>query len=327
LTGQPHILFTATFHSSFIDEDIRILRKDFFVKTVITSGWTTPFLFLRELFNAHLSFSWFASVYSSILVFLTRLLRKKSILVLGGVDVAKEKALSYGIWLSPWKSVLVRYGLTHASLVIAVDGFLRLEAMKLAHYDGVNIRIIPTGYDPEFWTPSGKKEPRVLMVASSPNETRVRLKGIDVFLRVARLLPSTQFEIIGLGPDVVSSLEIPLNVECSSFVPIELLLHSYQKSKVYCQLSYREGFPSSLCEAMLCECIPIGSNVGGIPTAIGDAGFLVEYNNDNQIAEAIRQALASSPESGKKARDRIASHFNQRQREDALKKVIAGLLT
>jgi glycosyltransferase involved in cell wall biosynthesis len=327
LTGQPHILFTATFRSSFIEADIRILRKDFIVTTVITSGWTTPFLFLRELFNAHISFSWFASVYSSILVLMTRLLRKKSILILGGVDVAKERDFSYGIWLNPWKSFLVRYGLTHASIVIAVDNFLKLEAMKLARYDGVNIRTIPTGYDPEFWKPSGKKEPRVLMVAFSPNEARARLKGVDVLLRVARMLPSTQFEIVGLGPDVASSFTIPSNVECSSFIPQELLLHSYQKSKVYCQLSYREGLPNSLCEAMLCECVPVGSKVGGIPTAIGDAGYLVEYNNDIQIAEAIRLALASSPESGKNARDRIASQFNLRQREEALRKVVRELVS
>ncbi len=257
---------------------------------------------------------------------MTRLLRKKSILVLGGVDVAKEKGFSYGIWLSPWKSVLVRYGLTHANVVIAVDDFLRLEAMKLAQYDGVNIRTIPTGYDPEFWKPTGKKEPRVLMVASSPNEAHARLKGIDVILRVARLLPNTLFEIIGVEPHVASSFAIPSNVKCSPFIPQELLLHSYQISKVYCQLSYREGLPNSLCEAMLCECVPVGSNVGGIPTAIGDAGYLVEYNNDIQTAEAIRKALASSPESGRNARHRIATHFNLRQREEALKKVIAELL-
>ena len=198
--------------------------------------------------------------------------------------------------------------------------------MKLARYDGFNIRTIPTGYDPEFWKPSGKKEPRVLMVASSPNEARARLKGIDVLLRVARLLPSTQFELIGLGPDVASSFDIPPNVECSPAIPQELLLHSYQISKVYCQLSYREGLPNSLCEAMLCECIPIGSNVGGIPTAIGATGYLVEYNNDIQIVDAIRRALASSPGSGKNARDRIVTHFNLRRREEALKKVVAELL-
>lgn len=164
------------------------------------------------------------------------------------------------------------------------------------------------------------------MVASSPNEARARLKGVDVLLRVALLLPSIQFEIVGLGPDVASSFKIPSNVECSSFIPQELLLHSYQKSKVYCQLSYREGLPNSLCEAMLCECVPVGSKVGGIPTAIGDAGYLVDYNNDIQIAEAIRLALASSPEAGKNARDRIASQFNLIQREEALRKVIRELV-
>ena len=257
---------------------------------------------------------------------MAELFGKKSILVLGGVDVAKEKAFSYGIWLNPWKSVLVRYGLTHASAVIAVDNFLGLEAMKLARYDGGNIRTIPTGYDPEFWKPSGKKEPRVLMVASSPTVAHARLKGIDVLLRVAHLLPNTQFEIIGIGPDVSSSFEFPSNVEHRSFIPQELLLHSYQRSKVYCQLSYREGLPNSLCEAMLCECVPIGSNVGGIPTAIGDTGYLVDYNNDIQIAEAIQRALASLAESGKNARNRIASHFNRSQREDALKKIISELI-
>lgn len=327
MTGRPHILFTATFRSSFIEEDIRILQKDFFVSSVVASGWTTPFLFLQKIYNARLSYSWFASVYSSLLVFLTKLLGKKSILVLGGVDVAKEKTFSYGIWLNPWKSILIRYGLIHASAVIAVDNFLKLEAIRLARYNGDNIRVIPTGYDPEFWKHSGVKEPRVLMVASCPNEAHARLKGFDVLLRVARLLPSTQFEIIGVGPGVAAFFDIPANVICAPFMPREVLLRAYQKSKVYCQLSYREGLPNSLCEAMLCECVPVGSNVGGIPTAIGNAGYLVNYNDETQTAAAIRDALASPPESGMNARARIASQFNFRRREEALKKLVEELLT
>ena len=42
---------------------------------------------------------------------------------------------------------------------------------------------------------------------------------------------------------------------------------------------------------MLCECVPIGTTVGGIPTAIGDAGFLVDYNDEKQTIEAIRKGL------------------------------------
>src|SRR5208282_5234653 len=115
---RPHILFTATFHSSFIDEDIQILRKNFDVATVIAKGWMAPILLIRSLFGADVTFSWFASVYSSLLVIFAHFFGKKSILVLGGVDVAKEKDFQYGIWNSWWKSPIIRYGITHASIVL-----------------------------------------------------------------------------------------------------------------------------------------------------------------------------------------------------------------
>ena len=89
LAGRPHILFTATFHSSFIDEDIQILRKNYDVTVVIASGWTAPLHLLRNLFAADVTYSWFASLYSSFLVFAARLFGKKSIIVLGGADVGE----------------------------------------------------------------------------------------------------------------------------------------------------------------------------------------------------------------------------------------------
>ncbi|MGA9405923.1 MAG: glycosyltransferase family 4 protein, partial [Bacteroidota bacterium] len=292
MAGRPHILFTATFRSSFIDEDIQILQKNFDVTTVIAKGWTAPILLLQNLFNADITFSWFASVYSSFLVFVAGLLRKKSILILGGVDVAKEKTLHYGIWNSWWKSPLVRYGITHASRVLAVDDFLKHEAERLAQYAGDNIVTVPTGYDAEFWKPFGDKDQLVLTVASCPDMLRAKLKGIDLFVSVARKLPDIRFKIIGINQDVASALEVPTNVEYIPFSLREQVRQSYQQAKVYCQLSTREGLPNALCEAMLCECVPIGTTVGGIPTAIGDSGFLVDYLNENQIVEAIRKGLS-----------------------------------
>ncbi|MGA7160567.1 MAG: glycosyltransferase family 4 protein [Bacteroidota bacterium] len=326
LAGQPHILFTATFHSSFIDEDIQILRKDFDVTVVVAKGWKAPILLIQSLFKADVTFSWFASVYSSFLVFLAHLFGKKAVLVLGGVDVAKEKDLQYGIWNSWWKSPLIRYGITHASRVLAVDDFLKREAERLAYYSGDNIVTVPTGYDAEFWKPSGNKEQLVLTVASCPDMLRVKLKGIDLFISIARKLPEIQFKIIGISQNVALSLNIPKNVECVSFSHREKVRQSYQRAKVYCQLSYREGLPNALCEAMLCECVPVGTTVGGIPTAIGDSGFLVDYLNEKQIVQAIRDGLGFSSELGKRARLRIASQFTLSQREQKLKEIIAELV-
>ena len=77
---------------------------------------------------------------------------------------------------------------------------------------------------------------------------------------------------------------------------------------------------------MLCECIPIGTRVGGIPTAIGDAGFLVDYNNEKQTIAAIRKGLTMSPDDGMRARLRIASQFTLSQREEALKETITMIM-
>ena len=285
-----------------------------------------PILLVPSLFSADITFSWFASVYSSLLVLFAHFFGKKSILVLGGVDVAKEKDFQYGIWNSWWKSPIIRYGITHANIVLAVDPFLKREAVRLAHYSGDNIITVPTGYDANFWKPSGNKDGLVLTVASCPDLVRARLKGIDTFISIARKMPDVRFRVIGIDPRVASAFEVPPNLECRSFSSREEVLHSYQRAKVYCQLSYREGLPNALCEAMLCECIPVGTKVGGIPTAIGDAGFLVEYNDEKHTVEAIRKGLTRPSDDGMRARSRIASQFSLPQREESLKGIITKIM-
>jgi glycosyltransferase involved in cell wall biosynthesis len=325
LADQPHILFTSTFHSSFVDEDIRLLEKNFNVTTAIVKGWTASIIQLGRLLTAQITFSWFASTYSSFLIFFARLLGKRSVLVLGGADVAKEKELNYGIWNSWWKSPIVRYGIRHATVILAVDQFLKDEAVRLAKYSGNNIIVVPTGYDPEYWKALGRKEPLVLTVASCPDMMRVKLKGIDIFIAAARKMADVRFAIIGIDAKVASSLNIPSNVDCLPFLQKEEIKKWYQRAKVYCQLSIREGFPNAVCEAMLCECIPVGTNVGGIPSAVGDAGLLVDYDNVPQTVDAIRAALTRSSKGGAHARKRIAERFTLAQRERALLETIGKL--
>ena len=293
---------------------------------LFSKGWTAPFLFFRYLPSIDITFSWFASVYSSLLVFLARCFRLKSIIVLGGVDVAKEKDLHYGIWNSRWKSHIVRYGITHASAILAVDESLRHDAMRLAHYGGENISVVPTGYDAQYWTPSGEKEQFVLTVAKCRDMTRVKLKGIDVLISVARSSPDLRFLVVGIDPLMSEQLDIPSNFKCVDFSPPELLRGFYQSAKVYCQLSYREGLPNSLCEAMLCECVPVGTNVGGIPDVIGETGFVLPYNDVVRTREAIYIAMGSEPDLGHRARLRIAARYTLSQRENSLRKTIMDLM-
>ena len=82
---------------------------------------------------------------------------KRSIVVIGGADVARVPEMNYGMWLSPWKAVLVRYALRHASRVLAVDESLKEKAVTLAAYSGENIECVPTGFDPNVWVPGDRK--------------------------------------------------------------------------------------------------------------------------------------------------------------------------
>ena len=47
-----------------------------------------------------------------------------------------------------------------------------------------------------------------------------------------------------------------------------------------------ERLPNALhCEAMLCECVPVGTRYCGIPTAIGDTGLYVPYGDSKDQLE------------------------------------------
>jgi glycosyltransferase involved in cell wall biosynthesis len=317
------ILFTSTQRTSFITQDLNVLRKHFVVDHVITRGVFAPFGIFIRILRADITYTWFASVYAFVVVFLSRLMGKRSILVIGGVDVAKVPELRYGIWLSPWKALLVKYALRNASKVLAVDSSLQKKAIELADYSGENIECVPTGYDSGVWVPNGTKEPLILTIAACNNVWKMRVKGLDVLFECARTMASTRFVVIGLAPQLLNERHsAPANVELLPFVEQTDLLRYYQRAKVYCQPSFVEGLPNSVCEAMLCGCVPVGTNVGGIPTAIGDCGFLVPYGNVHKLVEAIRNALQSPDSVGQSARERIAREFTLKRREEALLRII-----
>jgi glycosyltransferase involved in cell wall biosynthesis len=75
---------------------------------------------------------------------------------------------------------------------------------------------------------------------------------------------------------------------------------------------------------MLCECVPVGTDRGGIPTAIGDAGFIVPYGDAALLAQAIQQALDAPTGAGRKAREHIMKSFPLSRREEALRQVITA---
>ena len=113
------------------------------------------------------------------------------------------------------------------------------------------------------------------------------------------------------------------NVVADGWMGRDALRDLYRRAKVYCQFTMHEGLPNAVCEAMLCGCIPLGTQVNGIPTAIGDAGFLVDRDL-SAIHDALRHALAD-PSLGLRARDRIPGLFPLARRAQRLGQVLDAL--
>ncbi len=301
----------------FILDDLELLRRHFEVDAWFGHGpLAVGSVFLRAM-RSNLAFSWFGSTYSAAMVLGARLTGSRSVIVVGGVDASKVDEWRYGLWTSRWKAALLRRALEHCDLVLVVDDALKADLAKLSGRTWNHVERLPTGFDPQAWTPSGAKERAVLCVARVDSEPRLRIKGIPVLIEAAAQLSNVPFRIVGVLGELQKN-PVPANVRFIPPMPRPELLEHYRRAKVYCQPSRREGLPNTLCEAMLCGCIPVGTRVGGIPTAIDRFGFLVEYGDVDGLVHTLEQALAAPESLGLEGRSHIAAHFNKSVRDAKL---------
>lgn len=329
MTSRTRVLFSSTLFTPFIEEDYLILSRHFSVRKLIAEKLRAVIGIPFGVLRSDVVIAWFGSVYAGYAVFFARLFGKKSVIVVAGVDASKDPEINYGIWLSPWKAKVVRYAYRNADRLLPVDPFLEKEIVRLAEYEGNNVTTIAFGFDAGKWPVGESKQDLVLCVASCDDHDRMRKKGIDKLFDAARSLPDVPFLVIGIHKRILAEAQraAPPNVEIISYIPRHQLLPYYQKAKVYCQPSFTEGLPNTLCEAMLCGCIPVGTIAGGIPTAIADTGYLVEYRDQPGLVNALKQALASPATDGHKARERVTTEFTLKKREQLLVDLINNLVS
>ena len=319
------ILFCSALDTTFIRDDYKILSSHFSLYKVISPGIKGLIKMLRYLSKVKLSFIWFASVHSGVIVFLSKLLDKKTIVSLGGFDVAKEKEIGYGIWNSWWRSLFVGYAIRNADYVFALSQGLKKSAINLAKCDSNHIEVLEFSYDDDFWHPVDiEKERFVLTVANIDCELRIKVKGIDQLIKVAKLMSDVRFKLVGVSTNFIDSLQkkVPPNMKLIPSVNHRKLLHFYQKAKVYCQPSRNDTLPITLREAMLCGCVPVGTDVGGIPEAIVDTGCLVEYGNTGDLVKAIKYALNTDDRVGINCRKRILEISTSNPRKKRLIEIV-----
>jgi glycosyltransferase involved in cell wall biosynthesis len=162
----------------------------------------------------------------------------------------------------------------------------------------------------------------ITVIAGIDSQQVFLRKGVDLILETARLLPEARFTLVGADETNPWVKDRPLNVALHPVTDKQGLMNLLNKHRFYMQLSLMEGFPNALCEAMLCGCIPIGSNVAAIPFIIGDTGYVLQKKNADDLAILMRKAMKDSHLNGATARDRIDTNFTTKLRLSQLRRLI-----
>jgi glycosyltransferase involved in cell wall biosynthesis len=350
------ILYIKHADSSFILSDQRILEKRFRVVPFLINQKKSGIYFARRminlvfflLFNAGGSaamVTWFGDYHAAIMVFIGKLLKKKVFIFAGGQEAVCYPELGKGVYQKKWRGRFVKYALrnafmiipNHQSLLFHENFYYTPEGKK----DGIQfyvpgistpMTIIPNGIDTSkyFRKQDIKKVPtQVLTVGTMSGNSDFLNKGFDLFTEMARRNPDLNFTLIGIKKKFLPWIEanyhigsVPNLQVIFSFCPDDVLFEEYNRAKVFVQASITEGMPNTLNEAMLCECIPVGSNVNGIPDAIGDTGQIVMQRDVSLLEAAVRRALQM--ETGAQARARVLEHFTFGLRESRVLNLFTG---
>ncbi len=132
----------------------------------------------------------------------------------------------------------------------------------------------------------------------------IRQKGvfeaIEAFRIIQKAIPDVTFNIVGDGSDR-EEVEKFINDNHVANVSFKGELYGSQLTKAYSEadyyflLSYSEGLPSSLLEAMSFGLVPIVRNVGGIPEVFkdGEMGIMSESLDPEYYAQRIMEVMAN----------------------------------
>lgn len=353
------IIYIKPANSSFILSDQEILEKHFSVipflvkqsgskPTFFTNLIKLAFFLLIKSRKTDAFVCWFGDYHAAVMVLIARITNRKAIVIAGGQEAICYKELGKGVYRKKFRGLCVKYALRNASLILPNHASLIYHEnyfynSENPHIDGIKhyvkeintkIIVVENGIDfsridrdPEIQ----KDLNMVLTVGTMNTEADFYNKGFDLFIELSKMNPDRKFVLIGIKKSFLQWTEEKYHVSeilnlkiIPSFCPDEVLKDYYNKAFVYLQVSITEGMPVSLGEAMLCECIPVGSNVNGIPDAIGETGVLVFKREFDELNRALKKAFTMN--TGNDARKRVLTNFSQVKREiklvEAIKKYI-----
>ncbi|GAB4527441.1 MAG: hypothetical protein Kow0063_02700 [Anaerolineae bacterium] len=326
------ILFVHNVTSAFVTIDLQLLRERWDVQEWHERGRVTnlPAL-IAAVRRCDLVFGWFASWHTFWPITLARLMRKPSVLVIGGYDVANIPDIGYGHQSGGLKQWVSRWIIHRAKKLITISLYSQQEIDRNIGSISQRTQVIYLGFSDPFESCALFEQERsnTAITIGHVAHTNLARKGHEAFVRAAAFLPQTNFVLIGdWRDDSIDYLRriAPDNVSFTGWLTREQINDYLQSASVYVQASRHEGFGMAVAEAMLAGCIPVVTRAGALPEVVGDTGIYINSDDPKEIAFGVEQALKSGRQARQKARERILIQFPLERRRQGLHKIVEELL-
>ncbi len=341
---MKNLLYFFPRKTSFISADADILSKKYTVLSFSfkpSPKWLAPYYFLAQfifiIFKlpwTKVMFSQFSGYHTFLPALFSKLFKIPHYIVLNGTECNNFPEINYGFihqpllfWFSkkslqwstrlfPVSESLISAEYTYTSTKYKLQGYTHF-------YKNINTpcTTIHNGISIEQFNidPSIQRAAHSFVTVAGGLETSNRrlVKGLDLVIELAKMTPEHHYTFIGAHR--TTGLGLPSNVSVMGLIPHHQLSSIYNRHQFYLQLSMTEGFGISVCEAMLCGCVPIVSDVGILPAIAGENGYVLHQKNVDLLSALVKQAISAyNPDHSDKYRQHIIDHYSLALREEKL---------
>jgi len=350
---KDRIIYIYPAFSSFVKKDIDFLNKQYQVIHP-NHKWNkksaTPLLMIKQffflLFNIKKSkavFVMFGGYWSYMPALMGKIFRVPVFIILGGTDCVSFPSINYGNLRKPALKLVTKWSYKLSACLLPVDESLvycNYTYYEKRDYDHQGYKyffpsiktpykVIYNGFDSDVFKPieNIKTNNSYITIASISDNSLFVLKVIDRIDSLAKVFSDCTFIIVGISKTFMDqNIQLPTNIIVHDFLQADTFKKYLQESEFYLQLSISEGFPNALCEAMLCNCIPIGSSVGAIPTIIDNTGFIMQHSETTYLIKEFKKitelASQTKMQLAEQARQRVIEKFDIKLREKLFVEVI-----
>jgi glycosyltransferase involved in cell wall biosynthesis len=326
---KKRVIYIAPWQTSFVLKDLQFLRNHFEILCP-DHNWKSvlaiPFSFLLQLLyllkhirKTHAVVVMFGGYWSFLPSLVAKLFGRRCFILLGGMDCVSFPSLNYGSLRKPVQRWFIKHSYKWTTHLLPVDETLAKSSNSFAisgksvlqgfrnHFPTIKTpyTVIPNGFETIELAEKTRIPNSFVTISTVDNAMRYQLKGLDMVVELAEKLPTCQFTVIGCQHSLVPN-SLPENIRFFGYLPSEQFQQYLFESEFYIQFSLSEGFPNAVGEAMMHGCIPLVSNVGAMPTMIGDSGFVFNSKDVNDISQKIQEKIIALSADEKKQLSNMA---------------------